>query len=333
MATWPQRETDPMDQPNASPLSSEQTDMANDLAARLVERLRLQGQGKRAEAVPLPPLPSHLALSEEEKAKAAAKGWPAPPPVTSGGIKAQGRGPDTAPTVEREANEEGATLSSPPPSEQAKRISEEMTTRAMAEGSEGKRVDPTPERIGLPTAAKNRIVEMFATFQPLSAVMAMLRDEFDLVPDQRTVLSYNCDRPQARVGKRLRHLFTETRAAYVEKTASVAISHQAHRLRLLTTIVEKAEKSKDFNAALKGLELAAKEMGGMLDASVAKKVEHSGMVAHAHLNVEDARQEVAMRLRQMVEAAPSPAPSLPAPQGIEDGEFSAIPEEDTGQGQ
>ncbi len=75
-------------------------------------------------------------------------------------------------------------------------------------------------------------------------------------------------------------------------------------------MVEKATKSKDYNAALKGLELAAKEMGGVLEGKTT--VRHEGSVAHVHGSLEDMRLELAMRLAQHVDGgtrlAHDPAP-------------------------
>jgi hypothetical protein len=101
----------------------------------------------------------------------------------------------------------------------------------------------------------------------------------------------------------------------------VAIAHQAHRLRRYETLVDKAEKAKDFSAALKGLELAAKEMGGVLEGRTT--VKHEGSVEHRHLSIEDQRAELAMRLSAVIEGGTLHA--LPAPDGSEEG-ASAIPD-------
>lgn len=100
------------------------------------------------------------------------------------------------------------------------------------------------------------------------------------------------------MGQALRTLFDETRKRYVTDVASVAIAHQAHRLRLVSRVVEKATNSKDYAAALKGLELAAKEMGGALTAQ--HVVRHEGTVGHVHATVEEARRELAARLSTVV---------------------------------
>lgn len=169
---------------------------------------------------------------------------------------------------------------------------------------------PTPVRSRLPFAAKARIIEMYARFQSVRDIQSAIETEFNVRMQERDVVHYDPQRPQARIGKRLRAMFEEHRRAYIERTAQVAIAHQAHRLRLLSRVVEKAEKAKDFSSALKGLELAAKEMGGVLTNT--HKVQHEGSVEHRHLSIEDARGELATRLAALVEGGtltPLPAPT------------------------
>jgi hypothetical protein len=159
----------------------------------------------------------------------------------------------------------------------------------------GRTAEPSLARRGLTHEQKADMIEMFARFQSVSQVADMLKKDHGVTLDRRTIESFNPDSHRCRIGKRLKSLFILQRKAYVEECAKVAVSHQAHRLRLIGTIVEKAEKAKDFGNALKGLELAAKEMGGL-----SQTIEHKGMVAHVHGTVEDARRELADRLRQLI---------------------------------
>lgn len=168
-----------------------------------------------------------------------------------------------------------------------------------------KRVDPLPERQPLPMPIKRRIVELFATFHGVSAVRVAILSEFGRDVPMSTLAHYDPARGK-RMSPRLKKLHEEVRAAYVERSADVAIAHQAHRLRLLSTIVEKAEKARDFGNAIKGLELAAREMGGQL--TNVQKREVQGTVEHRHLSVEDARQELATRLGGLLERLPPPQP-------------------------
>jgi hypothetical protein len=135
---------------------------------------------------------------------------------------------------------------------------------------------------------------------------------------------YDVSKPKCAISQALKDHYAECRKHYIERTADVAIAHQAHRLRLVSRLIEKASSSKDFNAALKGLELAAKEMGGALSGH--SVVEHRGTVGHVHANLEDARREVAMRLSQVVEGGtllPAPTPQAPSTEENTEGEEGA----------
>jgi hypothetical protein len=167
--------------------------------------------------------------------------------------------------------------------------------RLATDGQRGLAADPTHERRGLPHEIKALMVEMFAQFQSVSHISDTLKRDHGLVIDRRTIESFNPDSHHCRIGKRLKSLFNSQREAYIKECAKVAVSHQAHRLRLIGQIVDKATTAKDFGNALKGLELAAKEMGGL-----SQKVEHTGIVSHVHGSIEDARREVADRLRALV---------------------------------
>lgn len=133
-------------------------------------------------------------------------------------------------------------------------------------------------------------------------------DRHNLRVSDSTLLSYDASRRGCSLGKKLRAYFDEVRREYVTNASSVAIAHQAHRLRRYEEIADSALKSKDFSSALKALELAAKELGGVLEGK--QTVEHRGSISHVHGSVEDMRQELAMRLQQVVDGGTL----LPAPQ-------------------
>ncbi len=152
-----------------------------------------------------------------------------------------------------------------------------------------------PPRRGLTHEIKSRMVELFAQFQSVSQVGDVLKSEYGLTLDRRTIEAFNPDSPRCRIGKRLISLFNSHRDAYIKECAKHGVAHQAHRLKLIGQIVDKATTAKDFANALKGLELAAKEMGGL-----SQKVEHTGTVSHVHGTVEEARRELADRLKALV---------------------------------
>lgn len=169
--------------------------------------------------------------------------------------------------------------------------------QALAARSGQRPADQSHLRRGLSHEIKADMIEMFARFQSVSQVADMLKKDHGVVLDRRTIESFNPDSHRCRVGKRLKSLFKLHRDAYIKEAAKVAVSHQAHRLRLIGEIVDKATTAKDFGNALKGLELAAKEMGGL-----AQEVKHTGVVSHVHGTVEEARRELADRLRTLVPA-------------------------------
>lgn len=159
--------------------------------------------------------------------------------------------------------------------------------------------DPNLVPSTLAIAGKRRIVELWATFHTLSQVREIMRAETGLTWPDSTLIYYDVGRSNSRASPQLKAFYADTRKRYVEEAKDVAIAHQAHRLRKLEDIVEKATKSKDYNAALKGIELAAKEMGGLT-----QTVKHEGVVGHIHAHqhsIEDARSEVALRLQQLVD--------------------------------
>lgn len=63
------------------------------------------------------------------------------------------------------------------------------------------------------------------------------------------------------LGEKLTAIFHETRKAFLEDTASVGVSHQAVRLRVLDRMAAKAESQGNLALAAQLLEQAAKEMG------------------------------------------------------------------------
>lgn len=110
---------------------------------------------------------------------------------------------------------------------------------------------------------KTFIVQAVACFDSPSTVVASVKQEFGETITRQTVESYD---PTKRAGRRLaerrRQVFEETRAAFLEDTAKIGISHRAVRLRGLQRMAEKAEAQGNMVLASSLLEQAAKEMGG-----------------------------------------------------------------------
>ena len=152
---------------------------------------------------------------------------------------------------------------------------------------------------GFSMEQKRFMVESFACFQDVRTICAEMAKRWNINPDQRHVALYDAGRSTCRMGRALRTYYAECRKRYIGDVTAVAISHQAHRLRLVSRLVDKATNSKDYAAALKGLELAAKEMGGALTSQ--HVVRHEGTVGHVHATVEEARRELTARLSSVVQ--------------------------------
>lgn len=165
---------------------------------------------------------------------------------------------------------------------------------ALQSNEEGGGVSSQRVQRKLPREVQARMVTLHAQFQSLSAIRKAIAAEFGLELDERTIAHYDAGKPKARVGQRLRELYASAREAYVGEQANVAISHQNHRLRLIERAIAGAEKGRDWGAVTKLLELAAKEMGGVL--TNVSKVEHKGGIEHRHMSMDDARAELALRL-------------------------------------
>lgn len=178
----------------------------------------------------------------------------------------------------------------------------------------GNGVVPSLVRGRLTTAMRNRIIEMFAQFQSVRAIREAIKSEFGRVLADATISHYDPTRASCQLSKEQRAQFDALRASYIDSAKDVAIAHQAHRLRKYEEIYDKSLKARDFSAALKAMELAAKELGGVMTNQ--STVKHEGNVTHRHLTPQDAKAELAMRLTAMVEAQAALPPMIEA-QGTE----------------
>lgn len=106
------------------------------------------------------------------------------------------------------------------------------------------------------------IVQSLACFDAPSTVVKAVQDEYGITITRQSVETYD---PNKRAGRNLaqkwRAIFEETRAAFLEDTSKIGISHRAVRLRTLQRMAEKAETIGNMVLASSLLEQAAKEMG------------------------------------------------------------------------
>lgn len=109
---------------------------------------------------------------------------------------------------------------------------------------------------------KTYIVQALACFDTPTDVVEAVRKDFDVEITRQSIEAYDATKAAGRnTAKVWKALFTKTREAFLENTASIAISHRAVRLRALQRMAEKAEKSKNYALAAQLYEQAAKECG------------------------------------------------------------------------
>lgn len=170
---------------------------------------------------------------------------------------------------------------------------------------------PASDARRLPLEVRHRVIELYAQFQTTSTVKELILKEFDLDLGFTTLRHYDLGATGIRRSPRITLQLEQARAAYVASAANMAMAHQVHRLRNYQDVYDKALKAKDFSAALKAMELAAKEMGGVL--TNATTVKHEGAVEHRHLSIGDAKAELAMRLSAAIDMGVLDVVATPVP--------------------
>lgn len=114
----------------------------------------------------------------------------------------------------------------------------------------------------LTDAARAFVVQQLAMWEPPSAVVAAVRQEFGVTLTAQAVEFYDpTKRAGAKLHERWKTLFHETRKAFTEDSAEIGISHKTVRLRALQRMANQAEKQGNLALAASLLEQAAKEMG------------------------------------------------------------------------
>ncbi|MET2828892.1 DUF2280 domain-containing protein [Mesorhizobium shangrilense] len=114
----------------------------------------------------------------------------------------------------------------------------------------------------LSEAAKIFVVQRLACFDTPSELVGAVRKEFGDTITRQTVEAYDPTKKAGRnISTKWKTLFDETRKAFLEDTAAIAISHRTVRLRTLQRMAEKAETQGNIAMVMQLLEQAAKEMG------------------------------------------------------------------------
>jgi hypothetical protein len=119
----------------------------------------------------------------------------------------------------------------------------------------------------LTTEHQQFIIIQLARFCSPSEVMEMLLDQFGVKVSRQQVSHYDPTTKQSRgtLKPEWIELFDETRADFVNKISSVAISHRTYRLMQLDRICRAAYRQGNYVVAMLALEQAAKECGGFYE--------------------------------------------------------------------
>lgn len=113
---------------------------------------------------------------------------------------------------------------------------------------------------------KTYVVQCLAVFQTPSVVVKGIKAEWGVAITPQAVECYDPTKRAGRaLAKRWRALFEETRARFLEDTASVGIAHRVVRLATLQRLADRAESMGALKLAAEMCERAAKEMGGAYD--------------------------------------------------------------------
>lgn len=155
--------------------------------------------------------------------------------------------------------------------------------------------------------AKVRLVTLLAQFSGPSEAARVVSKEFGVTLDRRTAWKFDASKSRCTMGPKYRQLFRDLRERWLTDLAAIGISHQAHRLRLLDRLAAKLERDGDYLGALRAIEQAAKEAGGLFNNHRTTKVEAS--VSIVPQNLQEARSQLALRLASYVERCDA----LPAP--------------------
>lgn len=116
----------------------------------------------------------------------------------------------------------------------------------------------------LTDAAKRFIVQALACYDTPSEVSAALKEEMGIDVPRMQVAQYDPTKVAgAKLARKWRDLFEDTRKKFREAVAEIPIADQTFRLRALGKIYDRHMARGNVAAAAAVLEQAAKEQGGM----------------------------------------------------------------------
>lgn len=158
--------------------------------------------------------------------------------------------------------------------------------------------------VELSEQAKLRLVTHLARFSGPSEAARLVSSEFGVTLTRAQAGKYDPTRPDCRISPRLKQVFFEIRERWLNRMSEIGVANKGYRLRALGRLATRLEEKGDYLGALKALEQAAHEVGGLFEKQappskaepVATEFGHGGH----EVNVATLRQEVEERLRQMI---------------------------------
>jgi hypothetical protein len=150
--------------------------------------------------------------------------------------------------------------------------------------------------------AKVRLVTLLAQFCGPAEAAKIVSDEYAVTIDRRTAWKYDASKKGCSTSPRYRQLFHEVRDRWLNDMAAIPIAQQGHRLHLLDRLATKLEAQGDYGGALKAIEMAAKEVGGLFTNE--RRASVTANIRTVQMTAEEARAQLAARLQAYVEAQP-----------------------------
>jgi len=120
-------------------------------------------------------------------------------------------------------------------------------------------------------------VQALACYDPPIQVIKDIKQEFGLDVTPQQLQAYNpATVAGARMSKKHKEIFAETRKAFLEDVSSIPIAQQSYRLRVLNRLLDGVQKQGNAVVAAQLLEQASKEVGGIFTNKT--RLEHSGSI-------------------------------------------------------
>lgn len=160
--------------------------------------------------------------------------------------------------------------------------------------------------------AKLRLVTLLAQFSGPAEAARIVASEFGVTLTRAQAWKYDPTRPACRISPKLKDVFFEVRERWLNRVSNIGVANKGHRLRALDRLAAKLEDRGDYLGALKALEQAAREVGGLFEKR-ATEVELKSVATVANFNghvpnIASARAELQLRLQNFIEAV-GPVPS------------------------